>query len=187
MASAAREPVWPILDTEVTCRTVKALSLIGLGTCLFSLVLPPGARSESFGRWEQTLNNCQIRHQVVDQPRPEVSRDCLKLRLEQNIEGLLSARFVAAGEVVVFAGALAKGQLPMRCDSEGACKPQWPTQFDVQTVANGPLAASGLPAGLPKARLALGHCVIDRKRIACDALAADGEQWRAESQLWGDR
>jgi hypothetical protein len=157
--------------------------LIALGACLLSLALAPRVDSESFGRWEQTLNSCQILHQPADFRSKPPSQGCLKLRLEQNIEGLLSARFVGAGEVVVFAGALAKGQLPMRCNQDGACKPQWPTQLDVSTVARGRLEPSGLPDGLPLARLARGNCVIQHNSIDCHALAADGEQWRAQSQL----
>ena len=129
------------------------------------------------------MNSCQILHQPANSSSKQPSHGCLKLRLEQNMAGLLSARFMAAGEVMVFAGALAKGQLPMRCNQDGACKPQWPTQVEVRTVASGRLEASGLPAGLPLARLARGNCVIQRNRIDCHALAADGEQWRAQSQL----
>ena len=147
------------------------------------MALPPRAGSESFGRWEQPLNSCQILHQPADGRGKQPSQGCLKLRLEQNIEGLLSARFLAPGEVVVFAGVLAKGQLPMRCNQEGHCKPQWPTKMEVSTVASGRLDLSGLPAGLPEARLARGNCVIQPNRIDCHALAADGEQWRAHSQL----
>jgi len=182
MASAARAIAWPTPITDVTRRTPQALLLIALGACLLSLALAPRVDSESFGRWEQTLNSCQILHQPADLSSKEPTQGCLKLRLEQNIEGLLSARFVAAGEQLVFAGTLAKGQQPMRCDNQGACKPQWPTQFEVSTVAYGTLAPSGLPAGLPLARLARGHCLVDRNRITCHALAADGEQWRAQSQ-----
>jgi hypothetical protein len=90
---------------------------------------------------------------------------------------------VAAAEVLVFAGSLAKGQRPMRCNQEGACKPQWPTQLEVSIVARGKMQPSGLPAGLPQARLARGTCVIQPDKIECHALAADGEQWSAQSEL----
>lgn len=184
MASAARAIAWPIPITDVHPVKPQGALLIGLSGCLAcGMALAPKAGSESFGRWEQTLNSCQILHQPADPGSKPPSQGCLKLRLEQNIEGLLSARFVAAGEVMVFAGALAKGQLPMRCNQDGACKPQWPTKLVVSTVARGSLEASGLPAGLPLARLARGNCVIERNRIDCHALAADGEQWRAQSQL----
>ena len=184
MASAARAIAWPTPITDVHPQKPQGALLISLSGCLvWGLALAPRACSESFGRWEQTLNSCQILHQPADLRNKQPSQGCLKLRLEQNIEGLLSARFVAAGEVVVFAGALAKGQLPMRCNKDGACKPQWPTQLEVSTVASGKLEDSGLPAGLPLARLARGNCVIQEDRIDCHALAADGEQWRAQSQL----
>ena len=184
MASAARAIAWPTPITDVLPIQPQGALLIGLTGCLaWGLALAPKAGSESFGRWERTLNSCQILHQPANLSSKKPSQSCFKLRLEQNIEGLLSARFVAAGEVVVFAGALAKGQLPMRCNRDGACKPQWPTQLEVTTVASGRLESSGLPAGLPLARLARGNCVIQKDRIDCHALAADGEQWRAQSQL----
>jgi hypothetical protein len=147
------------------------------------MALAPRAGSESFGRWEQTLNSCQILHQPADFRSKQPSQGCLRLRLEQNIEGLLNVRFVGEGEVVVFAGTLAKGQLPMRCNQDGACKPQWPTQMEVNTVESGRVEPTGLPAGLPLARLARGNCLIQHNSIECHALAADGEQWRAQSQL----
>ena len=184
MGSAARAIAWPTPITDVHPVKPPGALLIGLTGCLaWGLALPPRAGSESFGRWEQTLNSCQILHQPANSSSKQPSQGCLKLRLEHNMAGLLSARFMAAGEVMVFAGALAKGQLPMRCNQDGACKPQWPTQVEVSTVASGRLEASGLPAGLPLARLARGNCVIQRNRIDCHALAADGEQWRAQSQL----
>ena len=184
MGSAAKAIAWPIPITDVHPKKPQGALLIGLAGCLaWGTALAPKAGSESFGRWEQTLNSCQIQHQPANIRSKQPSQGCLKLRLEQNIEGLLSARFMAAGEVVVFAGALAKGQMPMRCNKDGACKPQWPTQLEVSTVASGRLEPSGLPAGLPLARLARGNCVIQEDRIDCHALAADGEQWRAQSQL----
>ena len=184
MGSAARAIAWPTPITDVLPQKPQGALLIGLTGCLaWGMALAPSAGSESIGRWEQTLNSCQILHQPADLSSKQPSQGCLKLRLEQNIEGLLSARFVAAAEVVVFAGALAKGQLPMRCNQDGACKPQWPTQLEVSTVASGKLDPSGLPAGLPLARLARGNCVIQRNRIDCHALAADGERWTVQSQL----
>ena len=184
MASAARAIAWLTPITDVHPVKPQGALLIGVTSCLvFGMVLPPRASSESFGRWEQPLNSCQIMHQPADGGGKQASQSCLKLKLEQNIEGLLSARFVAAGEVVVFAGALAKGQLPMRCNQEGHCKPQLPTQLEVATVASGRLERSGLPDGLPLARLARGNCVIQAHKVDCHALAADGEQWRAQSQL----
>ena len=184
MGSAARAIAWPTPITDVLPQKPQGAVLIGLTGCLaWGMALAPRAGSESIGRWEQTLNSCQILHQPADLSSKQPSQGCLKLRLEQNIEGLLSARFVAAAEVVVFAGALAKGQLPMRCNQDGACKPQWPTQLEVSTVASGKLDPSGLPAGLPLARLARGNCVIQRNRIDCHALAADGERWTVQSQL----
>jgi hypothetical protein len=184
MALAARAIAWPIPVTDVRRSKPQHALLIGLTACFASnLALPPRAGSESFGRWEHQVNSCKLLHQSADQRGVQPSKECLMLRLEQNIEGLLTARFLAAGEVVVFAGALAKGQQPMRCNQEGVCKPQWPTQLEVSTVASGKLEPSGLPAGLPQARLARGNCVIEHNKIECQALASDGEQWRAQSQL----
>lgn len=158
-----------------SCFSLGALALAALAS---------GSRvdGEGFGRWETSLNSCLLEHRSATGLRLP-NQDCQRLRLDQNIEGLLTARFLAPGQEMVFAGSLASGQRPMRCNNDGACKPQWPTQLIVQTAADAGLDRRGLPASMPSARLAQGHCEIQKRVIQCQALAADGEEWRAKSTL----
>lgn len=158
-----------------TCFSLGALVLAAWASA-------PKVEGEGFGRWETALDRCQLEHRSANGLR-QPHQDCLRLRLDQNIEGLLTARFLAPGQEMVFAGRLASGQQPMRCNNDGACKPEWPTQLIVQTAADAGLDRRGLPASMPSARLAQGHCEIQKRVIQCQALAADGEEWRAKSTL----
>ena len=162
----------------------RLVTCLGLGSWIV-LATAGGlkAGAEGFGRWETSLDQCKLEHRTVDGQRQSSDQRCRSLRLDQNIEGLLSARFIANGQELVFAGSLAAGQRPMRCNNDGLCKPEWPTQLIVQTVAQAGLDKRDLPVSMPSARLAKGHCTLQKRAIQCQALAADGEEWRAESSL----
>lgn len=160
--------------------------LTGLGLGGWMLVAGAGplpAAAEGFGRWETSLNQCQLEHRSADGHRQSGEPSCRSLRLDQTIEGLLSARFLANGQELVFAGSLATGQRPMRCNNDGLCTPEWPTQLIVQTVAHAALDNRGLPVSMPRARVAKGQCTIQKRQIQCQAQAGDGEEWRASSAL----
>jgi hypothetical protein len=151
------------------------------------LPLSAPARAEDFGRWETSTSVCTW------QRAPSALRhDCQGLRLEQNLRGLLSVRFLADGvrkahglEHLVFAGALESDEGAMRCSSDGRCRPQWPARLTVATVANASFDQRGLVMGLPRTHLARGHCQLEHDRVRCQAQGRNGEIWSAEAGLSG--
>jgi hypothetical protein len=115
---------------------------------------------------------------------------CHGLRLEQNLAGVLSVRFLAGGdkepfaqEQVLFAGLLPEGQEPMTCQTDGHCEPQWPTHLSVATVRRTSFNGRGLVTSLPSARLALGKCELQRRTVRCRAESVEGDVWEAEAKL----
>jgi hypothetical protein len=146
------------------------------------------ASGQGFGRWETPLQQCRMG--AGGQPQ----RPCRRLRLEQNLEGLLSVRFVGDGEggrlaseELTFAGVLPEGQQPMRCQPDGRCQnPPQPLQLLVGSVAWTRFNDRGLVDGLPQARLARGHCQLTHQVIRCEAHnegASEGASWTAEARL----
>ena len=94
MASAARAIAWPTPITDVLPIQPQGALLIGLTGCLaWGLALAPKAGSESFGRWERTLNSCQILHQ----PANLSSKQPFKL-VERSSRRTLEAPFSLARE-----------------------------------------------------------------------------------------
>ena len=158
--------------------------------CLVLVAWASTAQAGGFGRWETGLRGCLLMHGLVGKAKPlrEQEQGCVRLRLEQNMEGLLSVRLVTpSGSQVfgrrslVFAGVLAPGQKPMRCGTDGECKPQWPIRLDVSTVATN-LELEGSPAPtLPLALLAKGTCLLERHRLRCEASDSSGQVWKAQA------
>jgi hypothetical protein len=132
---------------------------------------PPRADGAGFGRWESRLRSCSL--EAASGPE----RECVRLRLEQPMAGLLNVRFVGAGsqerpggEEVLFAGDLSTGQAPLHCDAQGRCQPPpIPLRVRVRMVAWAGFDARGLAAALPQSRLASGECLIERVEVRCDA------------------
>lgn len=145
------------------------------------------ARGQGFGRWEAPVRQCRM---GLPEQR---ERRCDRLRLEQNLEGLLSARFIGAGEEgrlaseeLTFAGVLPDGQQEMQCRPDGRCQdPPQPLRLLVGSVAWARFNGRGLVAGLPQARLARGQCRLERQTVRCEARLDGGAPgvWRAEAQL----
>lgn len=143
------------------------------------------SQAADFGRWQASPSRCQWQR--------DPSRlwfDCQGLRLEQNLEGMLSVRFLADGqrepialEHLVFAGALAPGEVAMQCDREGSCQPRWPARLTVASVAAASFDQRGLALGVPRTRLARGHCQLERDLVRCQAWGRGGERWIAEASL----
>ena len=112
------------------------------------------------------------------------------MRLEQNLEGLLSVRFLADGadsglgaEQLLFAGVLEPGQRPMLCSPDGRCTPQWPTRVKVASVALARFDGRGLATAVPQTLLARGHCELMRRQVRCQAESDAGGLWSAEARL----
>lgn len=143
------------------------------------------ARPADFGRWQVSPGSCQWQR-----GHSRLWFGCQGLRLEQNLEGQLSVRFLAGGRVdpialeqLVFAGTLEPGQVAMHCNPEGRCQPHWPARLTVASVAVASFDRRGLAMGLPHTRLARGHCQLERGLVHCQALGVSGERWVAEAML----
>lgn len=141
----------------------------------------PGTNSgEGFGRWETLLRDCRIEGQ------PD---GCIRLRLDQTLEGLLRVRFISAADggryasqELIFAGLLLKQDQPMQCQ-QGQCTPQWPMRLQVQGVSERQFNPRGLAAQLPSIKLATGRCSLGPTRLHCQAEGRSGERWSARGQL----
>ncbi len=147
-------------------------------------LLPGRASGEGFGRWQTSTSRCSLQRGNTE------ARPCQELRLEQNLSGLLSVRFLSDGstgllaeEQLLFAGLLEQNQPAMVCDRQGKCKPQWPTGLAVATVGDSRFNERGLAIGIPQAYLARGRCTLEQRRIQCQAQGRDGQQWSAEAEL----
>lgn len=178
MALAAKGFAWQIPVTEVGRQALLLLA--------FSLNFNAGfrpAHAEGFGRWETRLASCQLQHRLTAASQPAIDQDCLRLRLEQNMEGLLSVRFMAPGRELTFVGSLGKDQRSMHCNGDGGCTPALPLKLSVATVAEAAFDRSGLARGIPRAQLARGECQILPLRINCQAIGEEGESWSATAPL----
>jgi hypothetical protein len=157
-----------------------------------SLPLPVRAQqaadSDGFGRWDSQIRRCQL-HWPAELPGNATSSGCIKLRLDQSIEGMLRVRFInAAGgsrfasEELTFAGLLLKSDQPMRCQ-QGACSPSWPLRMRVHGVASRRFDARGLAAQLPSNQLAKGSCTLGPAKLVCQAKGPGGHLWKASAEL----
>lgn len=136
-----------------------------------------------FGRFSETLVRCSIRSPAGQRNL----RACGRLRIEQNLQGVMSVRFSLSpsgerysSEDLVFAGMLSDTSEPMACRSDGRCQPRFPVQLSVNAIASSLYTRLGLVATLPRARIARGQCRIEEMRASCEATGTDGEHWRAE-------
>lgn len=142
---------------------------------------PAGVRAEGFGRWVSSTRQCDLQINRREQ-------NCQAVRLDQNLAGLLTVRFLVeadgargAAEELLFVGQLKEGQPAMRCSADGRCDPQWPTRLMVSTVADSRYDARGLIVGLPQTHLVRGSCMLERQRVRCDASSRTGDSWIAEA------
>ena len=158
---------------------------IGLGGALTWLGSQPASGAGGFGRWQARTSQCSF------QRSPSIeARRCQVVRLEQNLEGLLSVRFLAdrsgpqgGAEQVLFAGVLEPGQPAMQCHADGRCVPRWPTSVEVGIVAAARFDERGLVTAVPQTLLARGRCDLTRARVRCQAGNGAGERWSAEATL----
>lgn len=135
---------------------------------------------EDFGRWERSSLQCEIQLQE-EQGRPPERLECSRVRLDQQLAGLLSIRFLPAArspsgrdEQLLFAGILLPGSQPMRCRNS-RCEPSWPIRVQLTALATTNLRT----LGLPQARLVQGSCGIEQTRMLCTAQDREGRRWQA--------
>lgn len=141
------------------------------------------------GRWDRALRGCTLVHGLVQLPRQAQRQTCQRLRLEQNLEGLLSVRLINpssqqrfGSQTLVFGGVLAEAQKTMRCNAVGECQPRWPIRLDVATVASNLIHDQGVAPTLPLAQLARGSCLLERRSLRCHARNQNGHFWEAEAR-----
>lgn len=153
-----------------------------------------GAPLEDFGRWQHSLSHCRIGASSAGRSGTTADtsrgrRDCGRLRVDQQLPGLLSLRFISSwgpttpgSRELVFAGVLERRSAPMHC-LEGRCQPGGPLELQVTAVAVAGFDGQGLPGGVPRAILARGHCSLASHSVRCEASATDGERWSVEAEL----
>jgi len=146
------------------------------------------AADDGFGRWESSLNRCQLQWPRQGQQPPQQS-PCHKIRIDQTIEGMLRVRFIHglassrfASEELTFAGLLLQQDQPMRCQG-GRCQPSWPLRLQVHGVASRRFDPRGLAEQLPQNQLARGSCQLAANLLQCQAQGNDGERWQASAQI----
>jgi hypothetical protein len=169
----------------------RQLALVtGLGYALTWICCQPAGMAGGFGRWQSRASQCSFQRLVSNQSPPNESRNCQMVRLEQNLEGLLSVRFLADGsspqlgaEQLLFAGVLESGQRPMHCSPDGRCVPRWPTTVVVASVAAASFDGRGLATTVPQTLLARGRCEVMRNRVRCQAQNDAGQSWSAQASL----
>jgi hypothetical protein len=175
------------------CDRIQRLELalvLSLGCALTWICIQPAGVAGGFGRWQSRASQCSFQRLLANQSPPSQSRNCQMVRLEQNLEGLLSVRFLADGsspqlgaEQLLFAGVLESGQRPMRCDPDGLCVPRWPTKVVVASVAAASFDGRGLATTVPQTLLARGRCEVMRNRVRCQAENDGGQRWSAQARL----
>ncbi|MBD2548846.1 hypothetical protein H6G65_04490 [Microcystis elabens FACHB-917] len=166
-------------------------ALVGL-TLLLALDIsraPLGAQDmpgDDFGRWERSLRRCSVITPSVTGPAPPPA-SCRLLRLDQQMQGLLSVRFLQPGgqgsfldRQLVFAGVLAEGSPSMAC-RRSRCEPRWPLRLRVSAVGQAGFGDGSAALGPTRAELASGQCLLDERAFRCEATGPEGRQWRVEA------
>lgn len=145
--------------------------------------------SDGFGRWDMGVSACQLTRGSGSSPTAPSDPSarplrCQRVRLDQQLPGLLSVRFMAppaahrATETqLVFAGVLAQGSPAMECHG-GTCEPKGPMRVQVSAVAENGFNPEGT---LLQAQLARGQCLWEERRLRCEASAPGGPSWTAEA------
>ncbi|WP_094560013.1 hypothetical protein [Synechococcus sp. 8F6] len=153
------------------------------------LSLDGAVQAEGFGRWDTKLRDCSLLQGRMELPLQAQQQTCQRLRLEQNMEGLLSVRLIQpsahqrfGSQTLVFGGVLAEGQQTMRCNTNGECQPRWPIRLEVATVASSLADDQGVAPTLPTAQLARGSCLLERRALQCQARDQNGHFWEAKAR-----
>lgn len=172
-----------LLSRRRTSGLALALTLALLNTTGWTAA---SLASEDFGRWERSTGSCRVGRLRPAGPG-ERALSCRTLRLDQQLPGLLSVRFVVpiegsrfASHQLVFAGVLLRSSAAMRC-AQGRCEPRWPMRLQVSAVATAGFDGRGVATGLPQAQLARGNCRLDERSASCEARSRDGETWQGDA------
>ena len=114
---------------------------------------------------------------------------CEAVRLDQQLPGLLSVRFFSRGQgpsptkrLLMFAGVLEQGSPAMAC-RDGSCGWSSPMRSRVSVLAELGLAELGASSSLPTTRLVEGSCLLQGKRIRCQAQVEGERSWWGQADL----
>jgi hypothetical protein len=169
----------PLHCTEHRSRTgLRLLGGAAVAWLAVGLIASSKAQDQGFGRFSTKLVRCS----VLTPGNARNLRNCGRLRIDQNVEGLLSVRFglVGGAEDLVFAGMLKEGSSPMACSGDGRCTPRFPLELGVNALASSLMDSRGLALGLPRSHVVRGSCRIEVVRIRCEASGDGAERWLAE-------
>ena len=140
-------------------------------------------QDDDFGRWERRAQSCEM--QLADpQGRTPLLLACRSVRIDQQLAGLLSIRFLpaapddgAGAQQLLFAGVLLPGSQPMRCQ-DSRCEPSWPVRVQVSALAT----SNARSLGLPLARVVQGSCSLEKSQVLCQARDLEGRRWQAKGR-----
>ena len=157
--------------------------LLGLHALAWAMPLAAQEAPEDFGRWLSEVRACRLGMA----PGPALDLRCDGVRLDQQLPGLLSVRFFSRGQgpapakrLLVFAGILERGSPAMACRG-GSCQWSSPMRTRVTALADLGVSERGDTTSLPTTRLAQGTCLIQAKRIRCEAKAEGEGAWWAQA------
>ncbi len=142
----------------------------------------PAGRDGGFGSWQSGTRSCS--RNLAESP----PSNCQQVQLEQQLEGLLTVRFIAPGaqkdslNQLILVGLLQPNSPPLVC-LQGHCQLAGPLSTVVSTVSERSFDGRGLAQGLPKAWLASGSCRVEGRSVRCEAAAADGQRWQATASF----
>ena len=142
----------------------------------------PAGRDGGFGSWQSGTRSCSRNLAGAAQST------CQLVQLDQQVEGLLTVRFIAPGaqkdsvNQLVVVGLLQPQSQPLLCQ-QGHCQPAGPLSTVVSTVSERSFDGRGLAQGLPKVWLASGSCRFEGRSVRCEAAAADGQRWQANANF----
>jgi hypothetical protein len=165
-------------ETSVLRSTLIASALAA------ALVQAPAAAGPAggFGRLQDTARSCLINLAAAPQ------RPCAALQFDQQLEGLLSIRFMAPGgggearDQLTFVGVLDQASTPLLCE-QGRCRLQGPVRTQISSVSESSFDGRGVATGLPKAWPARGTCSVEQRQVRCQARALSGETWSAAAEF----
>jgi hypothetical protein len=142
----------------------------------------PAGREGGFGSWQSGTRSCS--RNLAGSPPSH----CQQVQLEQQLEGLLTVRFIAPGaqkdslNQLILVGLLQPNSPPLVCQ-QGQCQLAGSLSTVVSTVSERSFDGRGLAQGLPKAWLASGSCRVEGRSVRCEAAAADGQRWQATANF----
>ena len=142
----------------------------------------PVGRDGGFGCWPSGTRSCS--RNLAGFPQS----NCQQVQLDQQMEGLLTVRFIAPGaqkdslNQLIVVGLLQPNSQPLLCH-QGRCQPAGPLTTVVSTVSERSFDGRGLAQGLPKTWLANGSCRFEASHVRCEAAAPDGQRWQANANF----